>query len=86
MDELNVSYMSLKLFTYENLGFQREKHNTVATGFLFLFCFVVAVLFLKYFPSRGEKSCECFNEKSEVCGFPNYHKIKTFKYVQRDIP
>lgn len=53
------------------------------------FCFVLLWQFyflLKYFSSRGEKSCECFNEKSEVCGFPNYHKIKTFKYVQKDSP
>ena len=53
------------------------------------FCFVLLWQFyflLKYFSSRGEKSCECFNEKSEVCCFPNYHKIKTFKYVQRDSP
>lgn len=54
MDELNVSYMSLKLLNYENLGFQREKHNTVATGFVFLFCCGSFISCLSTFP-QGEK-------------------------------
>lgn len=66
-----------------NEGQDLKEKSTYSFHWICVFVLLWQFYFLLKYLLQGEKRVvECFNEKSEVCGFPNYYKIKTFKYVQ----